>query len=104
MRMILINLVSLKKGAYLAKVKMNYETIYNNLIYSRRYRDISKAEKGYEIHHIVPRCMGGGNEIIPYSTLKLLKRESRSSKKHGIKLISEIQPKVGYNIGDRCEG
>lgn len=43
---------------------MNYEKIYNQLIEKCKVRglDKSKYEGYYEIHHIVPRCLGGSNE------------------------------------------
>ena len=37
---------------------MNYSKIYDNLIESRKGRDIIKGEK----HHIIPRCMGGSDD------------------------------------------
>lgn len=40
---------------------MNYRKIYKNLIESRKMRNISDAI--YEKHHIIPRCMGGNNNI-----------------------------------------
>lgn len=40
---------------------MNYNKIYNKLCSSRKYRGLVK-EAGYEIHHIRPRCMGGGDD------------------------------------------
>lgn len=43
---------------------MNYEKIYNSLIQSRKPQglDKSKLDGYYEIHHIVPRCLGGSDE------------------------------------------
>lgn len=40
---------------------MDYQRIYNQLVESRKYRGI-KREIGYEIHHIIPRCLGGQND------------------------------------------
>lgn len=37
---------------------MNYKKIYYKLCLSRKIRDLKK-EGGYEIHHIIPRSMGG---------------------------------------------
>ena len=38
---------------------MNYTKIYNDLIERAKTRKLD----GYkEVHHIIPRCMGGGNE------------------------------------------
>lgn len=40
---------------------MDYEKIYNSLVESARHRGV-KREIGYEVHHILPRCMGGSNK------------------------------------------
>lgn len=40
---------------------MDYEKIYKDLCTSRKYRGTTKGD-GYEIHHIVPKTLGGGNE------------------------------------------
>lgn len=40
---------------------MNYERIYRELIADRRANPPSEDEY-VEVHHILPRCMGGGNE------------------------------------------
>lgn len=37
---------------------MDYQKIYSRLVESRRHRG-TKKEAGYEVHHIVPRCLGG---------------------------------------------
>lgn len=39
----------------------NYKLKYHNFIDKRRHRPL-KAEKGYEIHHIIPRSLGGSNK------------------------------------------
>ena len=43
---------------------MNYAKIYNSLIEKAKPRGLDKSQhEGYfEIHHIVPRCMGGSND------------------------------------------
>ncbi|HHB9680557.1 TPA: HNH endonuclease signature motif containing protein [Vibrio cholerae] len=41
---------------------MNYEKIYYNLCNSRKYRGCEK-EQDFEVHHILPRCLGGGDNI-----------------------------------------
>ncbi len=51
---------------------MDYERIYNELCKSRKKRGIKK-ERGYEVHHIVPRCMGGSDE--DHNLVKLTLRE-----------------------------
>ena len=40
---------------------LNYEKIYNDLCKSRKNRVIEKV-KGYHVHHICPKSMGGSNE------------------------------------------
>ena len=40
---------------------MNYEKIYKLLILKRKAEILSESEYG-ENHHILPRCMGGGDE------------------------------------------
>lgn len=44
---------------------MNYEKIYNTLVEKAKVRGLDKSQhEGYfEIHHIVPRCLGGGDEV-----------------------------------------
>ena len=43
---------------------MNYQKVYDQLVEKCKVRglDKSKLEGYFEIHHIVPRCMGGSNE------------------------------------------
>jgi len=40
---------------------MNYQKLYDKLIETRKTRELIK-ERGYEIHHIIPRCLGGTDE------------------------------------------
>lgn len=40
---------------------MDYNKIYNNLCNSRKVRGITRG-KGYEIHHIIPRSLGGSDD------------------------------------------
>lgn len=40
---------------------MNYKRIYEEFIADRRTKEVPESEYG-EVHHILPRCMGGGNE------------------------------------------
>ena len=51
---------------------MNYSKIYQDLVKSRKQRDISR-EIGYELHHIIPKCMGGTND--PCNIVKFTYRE-----------------------------
>lgn len=43
---------------------MNYEKIYNALVEKAKVRGLDKSQhEGYfEIHHIIPRCLGGSDE------------------------------------------
>ena len=51
---------------------MDYQRIYNELTESRRHLGC-KREVGYEIHHILPRCLGGQDD--PSNLVKLTVRE-----------------------------
>lgn len=44
---------------------MDYKKIYDALCISRKYRG-TKKEDGYEIHHIVPKSMGGKDRVSNY--------------------------------------
>jgi hypothetical protein len=41
---------------------MNYTKVYNNLISSRKQLNRTKDREYYELHHIVPRSLGGPDE------------------------------------------
>lgn len=43
---------------------MNYSKIYNDLVAKAKPRGLDKSQHGgyFEIHHIVPRCLGGSDE------------------------------------------
>ena len=64
---------------------MDYLNCYINLIDSRSNKPIVK-ELGYEIHHVIPKCMGGENS--PHNLVKLTHREHYI----GHKLLSKIFP------------
>jgi len=51
---------------------MNYKKIYNNLIERARTRHVSE-NTFYEIHHIIPRCLGGDDSLD--NLIKLTLRE-----------------------------
>lgn len=40
---------------------MDYQRIYDQLVESRKHRGVKK-EVGFEVHHIIPRCLGGSND------------------------------------------
>lgn len=40
---------------------MNYQKLYDKLIKTRKERQLIN-KKEYEIHHIIPKCLGGSNE------------------------------------------
>lgn len=40
---------------------MNYHLLYNNLIQSKKQLDRTKTSGTYELHHIVPKSLGGNN-------------------------------------------
>ena len=72
---------------------MNYLKIYTALIESRKIsRDIIK-EKNYEIHHILPKCMGGTND--KNNLVKLTIREHYVAHWLLIK-IYPTEPKIYY--------
>ena len=50
---------------------MDYTNIYNNLMSSRKARNIKDGY--YEVHHIVPKSLGGSNE--DFNLVKLTARE-----------------------------
>lgn len=51
---------------------MNYQKIYDDLIESRKNRELISSEY-YESHHIIPKSMGGSN--LPENLVKLTARE-----------------------------
>jgi hypothetical protein len=72
---------------------MNYLKIYNTLIESRQnIRDLKK-ETNYEIHHVLPKCLGGSNE--ESNLVKLTFREHYIAHWLLIKIYSN-EPKIYY--------
>lgn len=61
----------------------NYKLKYHNFIESRRHRPL-KAEKGYEIHHIIPRSLGGSNK--KDNLVKLTLKEHHTAHKYLAKM------------------
>ena len=44
---------------------MTYEIFIDGIVKERgHHSNFNKKVKGFEIHHIVPRCMGGNNKSI----------------------------------------
>lgn len=75
---------------------MNYNIIYISLVNTRRCRGVKK-ERGYEIHHIHPRCMGGSDSLD--NLVKLTYREHYVA--HW--LLCKMYPtEVGIQYGFLC--
>ena len=75
---------------------MNYSKAYTLLVTSRKTRGVKK-EREYEIHHVIPRCLGGADEKENY--VKLTYRE------HYIAhwLLTKMYPySVGIQYGFLC--
>lgn len=74
---------------------MNYQKIYNNIIENTKNKNRSKKDGNYyEKHHIVPKCLGGSNDI---NNLILL-----TAREHFLchMLLCRIYPdngKIGYS-------
>jgi hypothetical protein len=73
---------------------MNYETIYNKLIESRLNQDIHGY---YETHHILPRCLGGTDDVS--NLIKLTAREHLFAH---ILLMKIYPDNVGLSYAVRC--
>lgn len=52
---------------------MNYKKIYDCLIEKRKNIEPLKKQKDTQVHHIIPKCCGGGNE--PENLVRLTLRE-----------------------------
>lgn len=53
---------------------MDYQKVYNALISHRKTNPLEKSDSVYtEVHHILPRCLGGSNE--PENLVRLTARE-----------------------------
>lgn len=52
---------------------MNYENHYVKLIQKAKNRTLPEKESYYELHHIIPKCLGGNNT--PENIVKLTARE-----------------------------
>lgn len=66
---------------------MNYEKIYKDLCESRKYRG-TKREYGYEVHHILPRCMGGSDS--KSNLVKLTFKEHYLAHKLLVKIVEPV--------------
>lgn len=69
---------------------MNYKKIYDCLIEKRKNIEPLKEQKDTHVHHIIPKCCGGGND--PENLVRLTLRE------HYIAHL--LLPKI-YNQGER---
>ena len=63
---------------------MDYKKIYDNLIFKAKNRDF--LDEYYEIHHIIPKCLGGNNS--EENLVKLTLREHYFAHE----LLTEIYP------------
>jgi HNH endonuclease. len=73
---------------------MDYLKHYVTLVDSRKSRALSK-ESGYEIHHIIPRCLDGENE--EFNLVKLSYREHLIAHKLLAKIFSDNE-KLQYAV------
>lgn len=69
---------------------MDYKTIYWNVIKQAISREDIKGTKGidYEVHHIIPKSIGGSNKT--YNLVKLTIREHI--------FVHDILSHIGYNV------
>jgi hypothetical protein len=74
---------------------MNYLEIYIKLVDSRLFRGIEK-EPGYEIHHIIPKCLDGENEN--FNLVKLSYREHLVAHKLLAKIFFDNNNKLQYAV------
>jgi 5-methylcytosine-specific restriction endonuclease McrA len=75
---------------------MNYETIYNELIYKAKQRPKIIGQY-YEKHHIVPKCLGGSNNLD--NIVRLTAREHFIAHKLLFKFtIGKSKTKMGYAL------
>lgn len=74
---------------------MDYLKHYVTLVDSRKSRALSK-ESGHEIHHIIPRCLGGEDE--EFNLVKLSYREHLIAHKLLAKIFSDNE-KLQYAVG-----
>lgn len=83
---------------------MNYKKIYDNLCSSRKVRDTVR-ESGFEVHHIVPRCLGGLDD--KQNLVKFTYREHLLAHKLLIKIYPESVKMVqayGLMLGNLSRG
>lgn len=73
---------------------MNYSDLYVRLIQSRKNRDLNK-QIGYEIHHIMPKCLGGTDQ--EENLVKLTYREHYLAHWILTKIYTK-EPKIYYGF------
>lgn len=74
---------------------MDYENIYKTLCSSRKWRGTS-VESGFEVHHITPRCMGGGDGI--ENLVKLTHKEHIFAHKLLVKIYDSPKLKIALYL------
>lgn len=74
---------------------MDYLKIYNTLVETRQQTRDSKQESNYEIHHVLPRCLGGSDEST--NLVKLTYREHYIAHWLLIKIYPN-EPKIYYGF------
>jgi len=79
---------------------MDYEKIYDDLITSRKNRELKDSEN-YEKHHIIPRCMGGNNK--KENIVKLTYKEHFLAHMLLVKMTTgKDKMKMGYALHRMC--
>lgn len=85
---------------------MDYQKIYNALIEKRKLNPATKQEFGYvEVHHIVPRCIGGGDEdenLVALTYREHIFAHKLLAKIHDVwQLWFTVKSMLGKNISSR---
>jgi hypothetical protein len=80
---------------------MNYQAIYDRLIDRAICQDRTKGDGTYyEKHHIVPRCLGGTNDVL---NLVLLTAKEHYLAHHLLTKIYPNNPKISYAYIMMCK-
>ena len=76
---------------------MNYSKLYSRFIESKKIRTLIK-QKGYEFHHILPKCLGGSNQ--KDNLVKLTHKEHLKAHEYLAKMYSgEAKLKMEIALG-----